>query len=179
MVEKNTACTTDKVIAGAAIGAGVAFIALGVKKVFTARRMKNVTTDPEDVRQEFEDYLAEKERKQVAKRKKKFRKGIFNIIVGVASAAVGAVFLSPYKKYLTDNRVVVKVKDADVIGKIKDSNVVGKFREADVIGKIKDVDVIGKIKDTDLAGKLRDADVVGRIKDNEFFGKIKGKLDKE
>ncbi len=170
MVEKNTACTTDKVIAGAAIGAGVAFIALGVKKVFTARRMKNVTTDPEDVRQEFEDYLAEKERKQVAKRKKKFRKGIFNIIVGVASAAVGAVFLSPYKKYLTDNRVVVKVKDADVIGKIKDSNVVGKFREADVIGKI---------KDTDLAGKLRDADVVGRIKDNEFFGKIKGKLDKE
>ena len=170
MVEKNKACTTDKVIAGAAIGAGVAFIALGVKKVFTARRMKNVTTDPEDVRQEFEDYLAEKERKQVAKRKKKFRKGIFNIIVGVASAAVGAVFLSPYKKYLTDNRVVVKVKDADVIGKIKDSNVVGKFREADVIGKI---------KDTDLAGKLRDADVVGRIKDNEFFGKIKGKLDKE
>ena len=164
----NCEIDSEDIVKGALIGAGVAFLTIGIKSLFDARRIRREFEEPLDEDEEFdefEEYLLEKEEMAYAKMNRCTRRGIFSLAAGSAIAAIAALSFTPYKDVILESDTVGKIKDADVIGKIKDAEVIGKIRDAEVIDRIKDVDVSGKVK-------AKNADVIGKLKETQIVQKI-------
>ena len=181
----NCEIDSEDIIKGALIGAGVAFLALGIKNLFDARRIRKEFEEPLDEDEEFdefEEYLLEKEEMAYTKMNRCTRRGIFGIAAGSAIAAVAALSFTPYKRVILESDAVESIKNADVIGRIKDAEVVGKIRDAEVIDRIKGVDVSSKVKakNADVISKLKEAQIVQRIAEINIKDAIKNikKLEK-
>lgn len=137
---------SDKIVSGIVVAVGGLMVFKGIRKLIR-NRVKNIEVKtPEELKEEFDQYVENKQKKLIRKRKKRIRKAIRRIVVGTIVIAVGVITFTPYKGYLIENSAVDKIKDSDVVGKIKDSSVVGKIKESDVVGKVKDKEVIAKIK---------------------------------
>ena len=173
----NCEIDSEDIVKGALIGAGVAFLTIGIKSLFDARRIRREFEEPLDEDEEFdefEEYLLEKEEMAYAKMNRCTRRGIFGLAAGSAIAAIAALSFTPYKDVILESDTVGKIKDADVIGKIKDAEVIGKIRDAEVIDRIKNIDVVDRIKDVDVSGKVKakNADVIGKLKEAQIVQKI-------
>ena len=163
----NCEIDSEDIIKGALIGAGVAFLALGIKNLFDARRIRKEFEEPLDEDEEFdefEEYLLEKEEMAYTKMNRCTRRGIFGIAAGSAIAAVAALSFTPYKRVILESDAVESIKNADVIGRIKDAEVVGKIRDAEVIDRIKNIDVVDRIKEAEVIDKIKGVDVSSKVK---------------
>ena len=164
----NCEIDSEDIVKGALLGAGVAFITLGVKSLFDARRIRREFEEPLDEEEEFdefEEYLLEKEEMAYAKMNRCVRRGVAGLAVGSAVTALFALSFTPYKKVLLESDAVNNIKNADVIGKIKDADVIGRIKDIDVVDRIKEVDVPTKVKEknADVIGKLKEAQIVQKI----------------
>ncbi|MBR6404316.1 MAG: hypothetical protein IKS48_13120 [Eubacterium sp.] len=164
----NCDINSEDIIVGALLGAGVAFVALGIKSLFDARRIRleqEAPMDEQDELDEFEEYLLEKEEKAYARMRRCVKRGIFGITAGSLVAAVAALALTPYKKIILESDAVASIKNADVINRIK---------EADVIEKIKSVDV--NIKDTLKNIKKLESNIDNLASITDTIEKVKERL---
>ena len=170
--------SASDIIKGAAIGAGVGFIAVGIKSIYDARKMNLICGTPEEEELEYEEYLAKKAQRRRIKKNLKISCGVYSIVTGAALAATGIIAFTPLKQV-----VVTKVKTGSVqcakklrddqIDRIKERLALPKFSESTRVYKIKDNDIIDKIKENDILDRIRSNEFIGKIKDSDIVDKIK------
>lgn len=175
------------IIKGAAIGAGVGFIAVGIKSIYDARKQKDEEKTPEEEELEFEEYLIKKARRKKLKKNLKISCGVYSILTGTVLAAAGIAAFTPLKQVVVtkvktgsadyvrkvrDNQID-KIKEKLAIPKISESAVIYKIKDSDLLDKIKDNELILKIKENDILDKLKENDLLDRLKKNDFVDKLK------
>ena len=137
---------SESIIVGALIGAGVAFITLGIKNLFDARRIRldqETPMDEEDELDEFEEYLLEKEEKAYAKMRRCVKRGVFGIVAGSVVAAIAAFSLTPYKRVILESDTVANVKNAV---KTKNEETINKIREAQITQRLAEINIKDTLK---------------------------------
>ena len=158
---------SEDVIKEAAIGAGLAFVIVGIKKFFDARSLRFERDymeyeDDEDVdeylleeyKEDVKDELRREERNSVIK-------GALSVACGSILAAVGIIGFTPLKKI-----VVEKLPEVDLKNKVASLGIKDKLADIAIKDRLADID-IKDIKDrfTDIAikDKLTDFDIKNKL----------------
>ena len=164
---------SSELLQGAAIGAGAAFIAMGIKKFFDARAIRFEEEYFEDADAECDVALVEEYRiDRVEKLRRKHRcavsSGIFGVAVGSLLAAAGIISFTPLKKYFDAETLTNDIKD-----KLNAVDLKSKLEAVDLKSKLDDIDLRDKFDELKIKNRLNDLD----IKDKIDSKKIKEKID--
>ena len=173
---------SSELLQGAAIGAGAAFIAMGIKKFFDARAIRFEEEYFEDADAECDVALVEEYRiDRVEKLRRKHRcavsSGIFGVAVGSLLAAAGIISFTPLKKYFDAETLTNDIKDKfnsiDLKDKLEAINLKNKLEAIDLKDKLEAINLKNKLEAINLKNKLEAID----LKDKIEAINLKNKLD--
>ena len=182
---------SSELLQGAAIGAGAAFIAMGIKKFFDARAIRFEEEYFEDADAECDVALVEEYRiDRVEKLRRKHRcavsSGVFGVALGSLLAAAGIISFTPLKKYFDAETLTNDIKDKfnsiDLKDKLEAINLKNKLEAIDLKDKLEAINFKSKLDTIDLKDKIDAINLKNKLDEIDLKNKIneidiKNKLD--
>lgn len=164
---------TEDIIQGAAIGAGIAFVIVGIKKFFDARSLRfeqdELDYDEDEIMDEIllEEYKEERREELIRAEKVSVLSGAFSVAFGSLLAAVGIIGFTPLKK-----TIVTKLPEIDIKDKVSEIGIRDRIADLGIKEKVADLDIKEKINGLDIKEKLAGLDIKDKISGLDIVEKI-------
>ena len=164
---------SDDIIQGAAIGAGIAFVIVGIKKFFDARSLRfeqdELDYEDDEIMDEIllEEYKEERRQELIRAEKGSVLSGTISVVFGSLLAAVGIIGFTPLKK-----TIVTKLPEIDIKDKVSEIGIRDRIADLGIKEKVADLDIKEKINGLDIKDKIAGLDIKDKISGFDIVEKI-------
>lgn len=166
---------SEEIIQGAAIGAGIAFVIVGIKKFFDARSLRfeqdELDYEEDEIMDEIllEEYKEERREELIRAEKGSVLCGTLSVVFGSLLAAAGIIGFTPLKKTIVSGLPEIDIKD-----KVADLGIRDRIADIGIREKVTDLGLKDKIADLDIKDRISGLDIKDRIAGLDLKDKISG-----